>query len=243
MDKCIKVRFLATQGAEDLFVTVDKPRRVYARQLSNVGDIVYWCSTTKWKGGYEADCPIGPGVAFSVVDKDDRVIFEEIMEYDAWNSGTRAIKKGPFYSEALKTLSAEFEKEHDLKPYKAWRDVMVADKDKYGYSGYRDNWMYCEAESVDKRILDEANVFGQKCFYIEEHMRHKISGREWMEYSLVDEKEETVLALCGYEVDNVQPLMIYKKESLSDKIADAKSKSNEGLAGLNHSKLRESEIR
>ena len=219
--KTIRVRYKATQGAEDLYVSVDKPHRVYARQEANVDDIVFWHSTSKWVGGYEADCPIREGIAFCVVDRDDKVLFEEVMRNDTWNGGTSAVKKGPFYNEVLKALADEFEKEHGLVPYEVWRDALVADKEKHGYSGYRDNWMYWETERLEKKVLGETKILGEKCFYVEEHMKHKIYGREWMEYLLMDKDKELTLALCGYELDNVRSLVVGKKETLNAQIRAA----------------------
>lgn len=234
--KTIKVRYKATQGAEDLYVSVDKPHRVYARQEANVDDIVFWHSTNKWVGGYEADCPIREGIAFCVVDRDDKVLFEEVMRNDTWNGGTSAAKKGPFYNEALKALADEFEQGNGLASYEEWRDALVADKEKHGYAGYRDNWMYWETECLKKKVLGETNVLGDKCFYVEEHMKHKISGREWMECLLMDKNKEFTLALCGYKLDNVRSLLAGEKESLNTQIKVANGEKNSGANGKNKEK-------
>lgn len=221
-NKVINVHYMSTQSAEDLFVSVDNPRRVYVRQPANVDNLVFWHTSSKWQGGYEADCPIRADITMRVVDKVNKVLFEETLKPDDWNGGTSAEKKGPFSYEAIKALAAAFEKTHGLKPYEAWRDFVLQDKEVFNNTDYNDNWMYWHVEKLEQKILDKAEVLGQKCCFVAEKMRHKISGREWTSYELMDEKRECTLALCGYEFQNV-----LLKEPLCSKIDRAEKVSRE----------------
>lgn len=224
MGKIINVRFLGSQDAEDLYVSVDSPRKVYVRHPANVDGVVFWLTSNKWQGGYEASAPIRADITMRVVDKKDKVLFEETLKPDFTNGDTSAEKKGPFSYEAIKELAANFEKEHGLKPHEAWRDFVLQDKEAFNNKDYNDNWLYWHVESLGKKVLGDAEVLGQKFYFVEEKMKHKISGKEWTSYDLMDEKKEITIALCGYEFDNVLTAErgnANKAEALVDKIAAA----------------------
>lgn len=94
MDNIREVCFLRRQSGEDLYFCKAN-NRVYSRQPSNgEGKIVFWYSTVKWDGGYEANCPIKEGMTFviSIGGKE----YRETLVRDDWNSGTSALKVAPF---------------------------------------------------------------------------------------------------------------------------------------------------
>lgn len=97
--KTLKVKFKSRQDSEDLYYCPEN-KRVYVRQPANVPSIVFWYSSSKWSGGYEASCPIREGITFSV--DIDGVEYQETLEEDTWNSGTSAKKVIPFSWEKKK---------------------------------------------------------------------------------------------------------------------------------------------
>ena len=74
--KIITVRFLDRQGCEDLY-RCPGTNQVYARQPSNDKEKVFWYTTSKWHGGYEASSHVRAGVLFRVIDASDNILFEE----------------------------------------------------------------------------------------------------------------------------------------------------------------------
>jgi len=93
--KIYHVKFKETKRGtgEDLYFCSEN-RKVYIRQSANVPDIVFWLSSSKWSGGYEASCPIREGISFVV--EHDGVEYTETLVEDTWNSGTSAKKMLPF---------------------------------------------------------------------------------------------------------------------------------------------------
>ena len=230
MGKTINVRFFASQNAEDLYASVDSPKKVYVRQPANTEGLVFWLTFDKWQGGYEASAPIRADITMRVVDKKDAVLFEETLKSDYTNGDTIAEKKGPFSYEAIKELAADFEKAHGLKSYTDWRAFVLRDKDAFNNTDYNDNWLYWHVETLEQKILGKAEFLGQKCCFVEEKMKHKISGKEWTSYELMDDKKEITLALCGYEFDDsliINRDGVNKGESLGSKIAMAEKQSAE----------------
>lgn len=197
MDKVLTVRFLDNQDAEDLFRCVENGR-VYIRQPANVDDIVFWYSSVKWRGGYEASCHIRAGITMRVVDKDNEILFEEKLEEDNWNGGTSAKKVGRFSDEVLLDTSNEWAEKLRLRSYYDWKNYVLMDIANCGYQGYADNWLYYETESHGKEILGEMSWLGKKLFVVKEDMIHKISGKRWS-CVFIEPKDESYCAdICGY---------------------------------------------
>ena len=199
MGTVITVKWIGKQSAEDLYKSVDEPHRVYVRQPSNCDDLVFWYTTTKWRGGYEASCHIKVGITMRAVDDNGNYLFEETMNEDTWNGGTSAKKAGDFSYEAIRKLENGFREALNLSEYGNWRDWLLSFKEKYGYKGYNENWMYCETETIEREKLNVANTYlGKKCYLVREKEKHKICGCEWESFTLVDENDIECIALCGY---------------------------------------------
>lgn len=228
MDKAIDVRYIGTQSAEDLFMTTDGSRKVYVRQPANVDDIVFWYTSTKWQGGYEASAPIRPGITMRVVDKDMQPLFEETLHEDTWNGGSSAEKRGPFGRESLDAFLSECDKVQGLKSHNEWRDTLLKDKEAFNNVDYDDNWLYWDTECLFERTLEKfKDGLGETCYLAEEHMRQKTSGREWVCYKVVDDSKTLTLAICGYRFDDTLLLSRSEQgvhEPLAEKIAHAEGK-------------------
>lgn len=209
MDKIIKVRFVTTQGAEDLYKNIESGR-IYARIPANVDSIVFWTTTSKWIGGYEADCPIRAGVKMQVVDKDENTLFEEELYEDTWNGRTSAEKKGPFYREAVKSVKEKLIDdrnlrgfEHHVRSYEQWKKWLVSAMDEHGYKGYRDNWVHYEVEEINSVVIKTPVILGHKHKVFEITCRHRICGKEWTEIRMSDLDQLPCGEICGYVFDEL----------------------------------------
>lgn len=204
MGKIISVKFMATQGAEDLYRNVESGR-VYARQPANVDSIVFWTTTSKWTGGYEADCPIRAGITMRAVDKNGGVIFEEELREDNWNGGTSAEKKGLFYREAVRNISMKLIDDRNLRgytqrvrSYEEWKKWLSSVKDEYGYKDYIENWLHYEVEEMHSVVIKTPVILGHKHKVFEITCRHRICGKEWKEIRISDLDQLPYGEICGY---------------------------------------------
>lgn len=198
-NKVITVKYKCTQNAEDLFVGVEN-NKVYARQPANIDNVVLWLSTSKWSGGYEADCPIREDITMRVVDKFNHIIFEEILEKDGRNGGTSAKKVGEFKREAVTRICAEYAKIHSLVGYEEWKKWLIADITKYQYKDYVDNWLYWERATLGKIVVADVTIIGIPYKIVRVKCRHRISGKTWEETELWDQKQEICEGICGYKL-------------------------------------------
>lgn len=204
MGKIISVKFMATQGAEDLYRNVESGR-VYARRPANVDSIVFWTTTSKWTGGYEADCPIRAGITMRAVDKDGGVIFEEELREDNWNGGTSAEKKGLFYREAVRNISMKLIDDRNLRgytqrvrSYEEWKKWLSSVKDEYGYKDYIENWLHYEVKEMGSIVIKTPVILGHKHKVFEITCRHRICGKEWKEIRISDLDQLPYGEICGY---------------------------------------------
>ena len=198
----IKVKYKTTQDGEDLFVCVEGKfkNKVYARQEANVDTIVFWCTTCKWQGGYEADCPIKEGITMTVLDASGNELFSETLEKDEWNGGTSAKKKGMFSREWFSFVSDEFAKAHNLASYNEWKAVMLEDKKEYGNQDYDDNWLFWLSRTVKEESIGKVEYLEGPLRIYRQRREHTVSGRKWIEYEIRKQGDDVCLALCGYEL-------------------------------------------
>lgn len=197
--RILTVTFKTTQDAEDLFYCKET-KKVYARQPANVDDIVFWLTTCKWTGGYEADCPIREGITMRVVDKFGEVLFEEKLEKDTWNGGTSAKKVGEFRRESVNRICSTYAAEHGLTSYEEWKKRLTEDVEKHQYKDYVDNWLYWERFELGRAVVADACILGETYKIVRFKCRHRISGKTWEETELYDAKQEICEGICGYKL-------------------------------------------
>lgn len=191
------VVFRGRQGAEDLYWCREK-KKMYVRQPANVDSIVFWLTSSKWQGGYEADCPIKEGMVMRVVDKSGKVLYEEKLEKDEWNSGTSAKKVGDFSYEAIKKIAESFAE--GRSSHREWRDLLLREKEKAGNADYDENWLYYYYDCVKETVLGTEYYLGQKVFKVKRDCKHSICGVEWSEYAVLTEDKLDCLAIAGYDL-------------------------------------------
>ena len=144
----ITVRFMCVQNSvEELYRGGN--RKVYVRQPANINGSWYkgeqngksfWLSSSKWQGGYEADCPLRDGLTVNVQDKYGQIVFSETLRADDSCGGTSAEQKAPFAWEIKKHLAEQFAKEYELSDYDAWKKLLVFERARHGYKNYIDTW-------------------------------------------------------------------------------------------------------
>ena len=195
---CVKVVWIGCQSAEDLYRRVDRPERVYARKPAGK-DRVQWCTTSKWQGRYESDCPLRNGLLVHVVDKAGHFLFtEQICETDYCASTSE--KKGPFSYEESKKWADWVQKTYHLISHEEWRYWLLSMKDQFDNTDYDDTWLYNDTEQQEKiREIENIPLLGETSTLIRRKQRHKIAGCEWYEFILVSGDESVPIEICGYE--------------------------------------------
>lgn len=198
MMKEIKVKYYGRQGAEELYRNIEN-KRIYVRQPANVPEIVFWLTSCKWQGGYEADCPIREGITIVVVDgKEENELFRETLVKDNWNSGTSAKKEAPFLYEATKELAREYAEQNLLAPHKKWREWLIPFKEQFGNEDYDDNWMYWDISTLKSKTIDTRSVLGKEYRIVRDDCKHNICDKEWSRFYLIEKGSDTIEEICGY---------------------------------------------
>lgn len=198
--KIINVKFVCRQGAEDLFVSVENPRKVYARQRSNDKGIVFWCTVNKWIGGYEASCPLREGITMQVLDGKMHVIFCETMQDDG-DEGTYAKKEGLFSDELMDEIVRKVEEKYELKTYEKWKKWLIKFSTGYGHRGYSDNWLFCMSEEQNRECLGSHDYFGKPICLYKTKCIHKVCGAKFEVFEIRYSGEDLCLALCGFRFE------------------------------------------
>lgn len=196
MQKIITVRFFATQNCEDLFKNIETGK-VYARQPSPEKGVVYWYTTSKWSGGYEASGHIKAGIVMRVVDKENNILFEEELQ-KINESLTFAYKRGPFMADAIKSTAHKYANSMRLTLHENWRKILTQEKEKSGYTGYIENWLYCESDTTNRAIIDTVSILGTQKHIVTAKCKHKFCNLEWLTVTVTDESAEITEEICGY---------------------------------------------
>lgn len=195
--KIITVRFMARQGCEDLY-KCERTGKVYARQPANSKKYVYWYTTTKWSGGYEASAPVRSGITFRVIDGSGNTLFEEVMIPSTSDTGSCAITHGDFLSEMLKDEARKYGETLHLLSHEEWRKRLAEEKAKHGFSGLMDNWIYCESDTETRVVIDTVKMLGKEKHIVLEKCKHRLCDLEWFSVVVTDLSMDITEALCGY---------------------------------------------
>ena len=202
--KVITVRFLKTQGAEDLFVAVPgNLRKVYVRQPIDDKHAM-WLTTSKWSGGYEASCPISAGVVFYIVDPNGNYAsMEAVQRFDGFFYPV-AYKQFPFFGKWLVNASQQTANNHGLKTHEEWKSYLMSGG-LYDGRDYLDNWLYCNSVETAVVMTGALSYLGNPVSIIRRSYRHDPTGRKYHRYSLETADCISCLALCGYEWEESEP--------------------------------------
>lgn len=201
MENLRTVVFMADQrgNGEDLY-RCKETGKVYIRQESGDDDHVRWLTSSKWTGGYEADCPMREGIILCVVDKDGKVLFKEKLIKEDGVTGTWAVKEGPFSWEAVYALADEMAKQHNLRTYEEWKTWLLADMPADSKI-YQDNWLFAMADRQSPKKLARMDFLGVTAFATSQEEKHTTCGKSWTTFEIRDAGMDTCLAICGYEYE------------------------------------------
>lgn len=190
------VRFIGKQNAEDLY-RCEENGRVYVRQRCD-NKVVRWLSSIKWRGGYEANCPLKEGLVLRIVDKKKQLLFEETVVKAEGYGDTVAFKVAPFSDEAIDRVAKDIAVRYKLSSYTDWKTQLMRSAREHKFTGYSDNWCYAEVKYRKVRTLFPVEYLGVTAYCTEQEATHKVSGQKWTCVEIRDEKKETVLEICGY---------------------------------------------
>jgi len=190
------VRFMEVQDAEDLY-RCQENGKVYVRQQCDKTH-VRWLTSIKWRGGYEASCPLKAGITMRVVDSNDNVLFEERLVVEDGYSDTVAPKACGFSWEELRRLGDSICASQKLRSYDEWKKWLMQAALEHGYTGYRENWLWWEVEYEKCRTLACSEYLGKTAYITIQKAIHKISGQTWEVVEIKDQSKLDTLHICGY---------------------------------------------
>lgn len=196
----IRVRYFDTQDAEELYKAIDT-KKVYVRQPANVDEIVFWLTSVKWRGGYEADCPIREGIAMVVVDGENNELFRELPQKDDWNGGTSAKKEAPFIDEALRAYAKDAAERYLLASHQQWTKWLWQAGEEKEYGGYRDNWLYFESKCTASTVIEQKTILGEKYEIVRNDYQHKLCNLKWQSFFINKKGNDICEEICGYIFD------------------------------------------
>lgn len=200
MPKVIEVKFNAQNGADDLFISTGFPKKFYVRQPLSDGKRVAWLTASK-QGDHEPDTPIKAGTTMRVVagiKKEKATLFEEVMEVDDANTTSSAQKNERFSGELIDATVQELIKGLGLHDYDGWSKWLLSERERFGYTGYPDNWLHFGTTPVVTREHECVNILGASYMIVATEWRHMICGKNWVVYELKD-SAGNVIELCGYQ--------------------------------------------
>lgn len=183
-------------SGEDLF-RCKETGKVYIRQECD-NEYVRWLTSSKWSGGYEADCPMKEGLEIRISDKAGNVLFVEKIVKEEGYDWTVAKKEAPFSWNAILQAATEIEKKFELKSHDEWKDWILADREAFGHSGYWENWAFGEVDYGPVEKIESLHLLGQKVLVTKQKAKHRISKKEWTDIEIRTVDLTTVLEICGY---------------------------------------------
>lgn len=139
MDNIRTVVFMVDQRGvgEDLY-RCKETGKVYIRQECDE-EYVRWFTSEKWRGGYEASCPMREGLELRIVGKDGSPLFRESIVKAPGYSDTVAEKIAPFSWEIIRALAAEQAQKLGLRSYDEWKDWLLKSAEEIGFDGEKDS--------------------------------------------------------------------------------------------------------
>ena len=193
------VTFKGNQGAEDLYLCKETGK-IYVRQPCDKEN-VRWCTTSKWSGGYEADCPLKEGLEMHIVDQKGVLLYQETMVKDEFYGTAVAVKAAPFSYDATKELAKKVQQDLNLASYKDWTVWLMAEAEKANFHGERDNWLYAAAIYSEIQKVEKLSILGEELYLTTQRREHRVCGKVWTCYEIYSKDLVQCEAICGYVLD------------------------------------------
>lgn len=198
MNNIRTVVFMADQRGvgEDLY-RCKETGSVYIRQECDE-EYVRWLTSSKWAGGYEADCPMREGLELHIVGKDGSPLFRESIVKAPGYSDTVAEKIAPFSWEIIRALADEQAKKLGLRGYCEWKEWLLRSSDDAGFDGENDDWLYWKVERGKVEKVTKLFYLGKTVWLTAQNETHTICGKRWTRYEIRSADLMEVEYLCGF---------------------------------------------
>lgn len=198
MDSIRTVVFMADQRGvgEDLY-RCKETGKVYIRQECDE-KYVRWLTSEKWRGGYEASCPMREGLELHIVGKDGSPLFRESIVKAPGYSDTVAEKIAPFSWEAIREMADEQAKKLGLRDYYEWKDWLLKSAEEIGFDGEKDTWLYAKVEHGPVEKIAKLSYLGKTVWLTAQNETHTACGKRWTCYEIYSADLITVEELCGF---------------------------------------------
>lgn len=198
MDSIRTVVFMADQRGvgEDLY-RCKETGKVYIRQECD-GEYVCWFTSEKWRGGYEASCPMREGLELRIVGKDESPLFRESIAKAPGYSDTVAEKTAPFSWEAIRVLADEQTQKLGLCGYYEWKEWLLKSAEETGFDGEKDTWLYAKVERDPVEKIAKLSYLGKTVWLTARNEMHTACGKRWTRYEIRSSDLTEVEDLCGF---------------------------------------------
>jgi hypothetical protein len=175
------------------FKTVCKEKSRYF----NRSDCGSWYTVYPSNGYWESDSTVKKNVIFQIVNKEGKVLFTE----------SNGFSERPFspVNIFLQNTAKAFAKEHKLNSHEQWQEYMTncPEYDEFIKKNYRDNWLYCEVETLQEKMISQFEYLDFKYEIIETLEKHRISGLEYRAYRIKMRGDNIGGGdTCGYKFQN-----------------------------------------
>lgn len=192
------VRYFASQNGDDLY-RCKETGGVFVRQKCDE-QYVRWMTTSKWQGGYEADCPLQENIVIHVVDRGGSMLFQEtVIRVDGYMD-TVAENAGAFKDVAIAGFAEEIMKRYDLASYDEWKSWLMKEAEATGFDGYYDNWLY-DAEYDAPAKIAQMDFLGISVYAITQKAKHRKCSKTWTSYEIRTADLSTCIAICGFDFE------------------------------------------
>lgn len=202
MENVRTVSFIGEQrgSGEDLF-RCKETGKVYIRQECD-NEYVRWLTSSKWYGGYEADCPMREGLEIRISDKAGNVLFVEKIVKEEGYDWTVAKKEAQFSWEAISSIAFEVAREYGLRSYDEWKEWLMEDAKEAGFVGESDTWLYANVEYGKTEKIAKCSALGKTVYAVKECAVHSVCGKRWTRYEIQSEDMMETLDLCGFTFEH-----------------------------------------
>ncbi len=183
----IRVKYLGEEsGYKQLFREVGRGQaraRLFVRYKN-----AEWYFATK---NYEADILVPENVTLQVMNREGKVLFEE--------KNGNVEPEFEFTSVMAKHKAEEIAEQYNLVSSDTWKESLCLDMKAHNYNGYTDNWLFFETSKLRGITIDRFEYLGEKFVVEKRTMKHKICGRMWVEYLIINTSRQYTEAICGYD--------------------------------------------
>lgn len=171
--KNIKVVYLREDSGNcrQLFKGLED-KKIYSRTESGL-----WYTVTD-NYYLENDCPID--AKFIICDSEGNIISD--------NNNYSSLDE--FIKDNTKDITKQYQ------DYYSWKKYILADKEKYNYTDYDENWLWGNSKEIRNKVEYTLNYLGQEIQIMRRCYEHKISGKRWTEFTA--EKNKINEKILGY---------------------------------------------